>query len=331
MGYMIWQLVCFLLAFLGNSVLAFVTSQPFHHTGKSVTVVGLSLLLLLLESLENLRRRLTKATRIVHRPPPSTSRLLLLPPELRQQIWTMLFEDLVEESRCVHVRDSAPGLRTYADRLRLYIDINPNNSTMWFAIAEYPTRWSLLDYVFRHLSEWPPAFALSCRQIYNEAYYDLCNSTRFDFTEAKALVSWARTLTPARKRAVGEISMTMSNDSFNNPGIAPAMNQLSGLRKVIFFLYTEGSPDMTAVQAHHVWELVRSVKVSEILIVTLMEVTWDTDYDWVRYKWPAGSQEAFASAVLARISRPFSRVRHRVPLGTGNEATFVLRAKRSWD
>ena len=331
MGYMIWQLVCFLLAFLGNSVLASVTSQPFHHTGKSVTVVGLSLLLLLLESLENLRRRLTRATRIVHRPPPSTSRLLLLPPELRQQIWTILFEDIVEEIRCVHVRDSAPGLRTYADRLRLYIDINPNHSTMWFAISEYPTRWSLLDYVFGHLSEWPPAFALSCRQIYNEAYYDLCNSTRFDFTEAKPLVSWARTLTPARKRAVGEISMTMSSESFNNPGIAPAMNQLSGLRKVIFFLYTEESPDMTAVQAHHVWELVRSVKVSEILIVTLMEVARDTDYDWGRYRWPAGSQEAFARAVLARISRPFSRVRHRVPLGTGNQAEFVLRAKRFWE
>ena len=181
MGYMIWQLVCFLLAFLGNSVLAFVTLQPFHHTGKSVTVVGLSLLFLLLESLENLRRRLTRATRMVHRPPPSTSRLLLLPPELRQQIWTMLFEDIVEEVKYVHVRNSAPGLYTYADRLRLYTDINPQHSTMWFTKPEYPTRWFLLGYAYRDLSEWPPAFALSCRQIYNEAYYDLCNSTRFYF------------------------------------------------------------------------------------------------------------------------------------------------------
>ena len=328
---MIWQLVCFLLAFLGNSVLAFVTLQPFHHTGKSVMVVGLSLLLLLLESLENLRRRLTRATRVVHRPPPSTSRLLLLPPELRQQMWSMLFENIVEEVKYVHVRDSAPGLYTYADRLRLYTDINHQHSTMWFTKPEYPTRWFLLDYLYSDLSEWPPAFALSCRQIYNEAYYDLCNSTRFHFTEARALVSWARTLTPARKRAVGDIFMIMSSESFNNPGIAPAMSQLSGLRKVTFFLYTEGSPDMTAVQAHHVWELVRSVKVSEILIVTLMEDTRHTDYDWGRYKWPAGSQEAFARAVLARISRPFTRVRHRVRLGNGNQARFVLRAKRFWE
>ena len=321
MGYMIWQLVCFLLQFLGNSVLAFVTLQPFHHIGKSVTVVGLSLLLLLLESLENLRRRLTRATRIVHRPPPSTSHLLLLPPELRQHIWTMLFEDIIKKNRYVLVRDSAPRLYTYADQLRLYMGINPESSP----------KWSLRNYLSSHESEWPPAFALSCRQIYNEAYYDLCSGTDFYFHQVTAIVSWVRTLNPAQKRAVGDIFMVLSNKAFNNPGIAPAMHQLSGLRQLRLWFSTEGSPDTTVVQAHHVWEFVRSVQVSRILIVTLAEDTRDRDFHWVNHHWPAGSQDAFARAVLARISHPFSRVRHRVPVGTGIQAKFVLMVKRFED
>lgn len=63
--------------------------------------------------------------------------------------------------------------------------------------------------------------------------------------------------------------MVMSNESFNNPGIAPATSQLSGLRKLHLWFYTKDSLSLhtSDVQAHIVWQLVRNVPVSELLMV----------------------------------------------------------------
>lgn len=135
MGYLVWELLCFLLSFLGNSVMAFMTAHPFHHLSQSARVVPLYLLLLLLEGLEDLRHRLT----VMHRPPLSTSCLLLLPSEMRQQIWTMLLEDVVdlEGIKYVYVGNMDPRVYRCADWLHLYMDIDP----------EYLTRWDLLDLI----------------------------------------------------------------------------------------------------------------------------------------------------------------------------------------
>lgn len=331
MGYLVWQLGCFLLSFLGNSIMAFMTLQPFHHIGQSARFIPLYLLLLLLVCLEGLQLRLIKATQVRHRPPPTTSRLLLLPPEIRLKIWAMLLEDTVEfeDVRFVCVRDLGPRLYRYSDRLRLYMDLNP----------EYLTRWVLQDNISRCLLQWPPAFVQSCRHIYLEGghdfLYDLCTSKTFYFSESRALVSWTRTLSAAQKRAVGDSLMIMSNDNFNNPGIAPAIHQLSGLRKLKLHFYTDVkdvSMYASDVQAHIVWQFVRSVKVSEMLMVVLTGENAPGEnapihFNWMRYRWPAHGQVAFALAVEARIRRPLSDVRYRVPVARGNEARFVLRVK----
>ena len=327
MGYLIWQLICFLLLFLGNSIMAFMTLQPFQHIGQSARVIPLYLLLLLLVWLEGLQLRLLRATQMVHRPPPSTSRVLLLPPEIRLKIWAMLVKDMVdvEDVKYVHVRDLGPRLYRYSDRLRLYMDLNP----------KYLTKWVLLDNIHGNLLQWPPTFMQSCRQIHLEAGYDFCHdlytSKRFYFTESRALVSWTRTLTTTQKRAVGDIVMSMSNENFNNPSIAPAMHQLSGLRKLqLVFRTDENDVSMytSDVQAHIVWQFVRSVKVSEVLMVILMEGNAPANYNWIRFRWPADGQAAFALAVEARIRRPLSDVQYRMPVGRGNEARFALRAKK---
>lgn len=80
----IWEIVYLLLGLLGNSIVAFVTSQPFHHILTATPIIVLNFLLLLLECLENLPHQLIGAIRMSHRPQPPTSRLLLLPPEIRQ-------------------------------------------------------------------------------------------------------------------------------------------------------------------------------------------------------------------------------------------------------
>ena len=130
----------------------------------------------------------------------------------------------------------------------------------------------------------------------------------------------------------------MSNDNFNNPGIPPAMHQLSGLRKLqLVFSTNEEDVSMytSDVQAHIVWQFLRSVKVSEVLIVHLTEAHAPIDFNWmisgfnwIRYRWPAYGQAEFALAVEARIRRPLTAVRYRVPVGSGNEARFVLRVKK---
>ena len=327
MGYLVWQLIRFLLSFLGNSIMAFMALQHFHHIGQSARVIPLYLLLLLLEWLEGLQLRLLRATQMVHRPPPSTSRVLLLPPELRLTIWAMLLEDMVdvEDVKYVHVRDLGPRLYRYSDRLCLYMDLNP----------EYLTVWVLQDNFHRSRLQWPPVSMQSCRHIYLEAGHDfrhnLCSNKTFKFYESRALVSWIRTLSAAQKRAVGDILMIMSNDEFNNLGIAPAMHQLSGLRRLELRFYTDEkdvSMYTSDVRAHIVWQFVRSVKVSEVLLVSLTEVHAPANFNWIRYRWPAYQQAEFALAVEARIRRPLSAVQYWVPVGTGNEARFVLRVKR---
>ena len=329
MGYLIWELLCFLFSFLGNSVMAFMTSQPFHHISQSARVVPLYLLLSLLECLEDLRHCLTRATRMVHRPPPSTSRLLLLPAEIRQQIWTLLLEDIVdlEDIEFISFRDMGPRVYRYADRLRLFTDINPR----------YSTRWELLANTLRCRLQWPPAFMQSCSQIYYEAGYDFCNelcsNKKFAFFDSRAIISGIRTLTPAQKGAIGQIYMIMSNEVFNNPGIAPAMSQLSGLRKLHLWYSTEDEVSLytSDVQAHIVWQLVRNVRVSEQLMVTSAEENGATDYNWRRKRWASYHQGLFARAVEARIRRPLSNVQHHwpIPRGAGPQnPEFVLRYKR---
>ena len=324
MGYLVWQLIYFLLSFLGNSIMAFMTLQPFHHIGQSARVIPLYLLLLLLEWLEGLQPHLNKATHLVHRPPPSTSRLLSLPPEIRLRIWTILLEDIeeFEEMEYVQISNLGPRLYRYSDRLRLYMDMSP----------QYLTKWVLLDWIYRPCLQWPPVFMHSCRQIYHEAGYNilhgLCISETFHFSESRALISWTQTLTPVQRRLVGEINMIMSNDNFNDPGIAPAMHQLTGLRRLQLIFYTDdkGASNHTSdVQAHIVWQFVRSVRVSEVLMILLVE---NEDFEYVTVRWPAHAQAAYARAVEARIRRPSSAVRYRVPVGRRGEARFVLKVKR---
>lgn len=96
--------------------------------------------------------------------------------------------------------------------------------------------------------------------------------------------------------------MVMSNESFNNPGIAPAMSQLSGLRKLHLWFYAKDSLSLhtSHVQAHIVWQLVRNVPVSELLMVT--EDYASSDYDWKRARWASWHQGLFAQAVVERIA-----------------------------
>ena len=65
-----------------------------------------------------------------HRPQPPTSRLLLLPPEIRQQSWSLLLEVDTDDVECVEIRDLGPRLYTYADRLRAYMGFNPERLTV---------------------------------------------------------------------------------------------------------------------------------------------------------------------------------------------------------
>lgn len=101
-----------------------------HLIHKLAGAVVLSLLLLLLELPEILRRCWVRATSTLYRHPPSTTRLLLLPPELRHMIWTMLFEDF--DSVWV-MRMRPKSYTSYSERLRLYMGTNPEYSIRWFS------------------------------------------------------------------------------------------------------------------------------------------------------------------------------------------------------
>lgn len=233
----------------------------------------------------------------------------------------------MEDVKYVKVGNLGPRLYRYSDRLRSYMDLNP----------EYWTIWILQDNIFGSLLQLPPTFMQSCRLIYLEADYDfrygLCSNKIFNFNESRALISWIRTLNAAEKRAVGEIHMTMYSYKFNHPGIAPAIHQLSGVRKLRIWFWTDEhdvSMYTSDVQAHIVCQFVRNVRVSEVLIVNLAEEHAPIDFNWTRYRWPAYGQDNFALAVEARIRRPLSRVRYRLPLPVSrpHEAKFVLRVKK---
>lgn len=100
----------------------------------------------------------------------------------------MLLEDIVdlEGIKYVHVGNMGPRVYRRGDRLRLYMDIDP----------EYFTRWGLLDPISRCHLQWSPTFMQSCSQIYHEADYKffngLCSSKEFQFLDSRALISWVK-------------------------------------------------------------------------------------------------------------------------------------------
>ncbi len=321
------QIVCILLGLLNYSTAApFILVLLLHLILKLARAVVLTLLLLLLELPEKLRRHWIRAIRPLHRSPPSTSRLLLLPPELRQQIWKILLEDF----KCVEVRGVAPILYTsYVERLRLHMGINPEHSTTLFLMEPSPHRLQ------PHI-----AFIQSCRQIYNEAGYDLYRNKTFRFRQAKALVAWIRSLTPAQKRDVRRIHIIMLKDFYNHSAIAAnsliedavqvhfAMRELSGLRK-LRITFRPSWPHGTKHEAQYVYQLIRNVKASEMLNVHLWEKRsiWDKAARWnvLRVRaWPTHDQEEFACAVWARICDPASALQQRVPGGEWPRAKFML-------
>ena len=325
---MILQLLFSLFALYGYSTVAFVLMHFLRHAAKLAEAAVLSLLLLLLESPGYIRHYWIRATRTLHRRPPTTSRLLSLPQELRLQIWTMILGDF----QFVHVRcEACITYPSYADRLRLYMGKNPEYSVFWYSSASFP-----------YTSQPPMAFVQSCRQIYNEAGYSLYCTTRFHLAGAQTLVSWIRSLTPATKRAIRHVRIDISEEfggffhsAFNGATVTAttlcsAIAELSGLRKLIIGLWDKRWLSATKYEAHGVYQLVRNVQVSEALVVQLAEETDDSDTPWTEVGWPADSQEEFACAVWAAIRDPESVLEHGVLGGQveeGGQAKFWLRVK----
>lgn len=327
MRLMVWQLVCLLLGLLDYSIAPpFILVLALHLIPKLARAVVLSLLLLLLELPGNLRHYWVRASQRLRSHPPSTSRLLLLPPELRQMIWTMLLGDF----EYVHIRHGAPILYTsYTDRLRLYMGKNPRYFTNWFSMG---LDWRLLQ---PHLT-----CMQSCRQIHKEAGYNAYSNNTFYFNKAKVLESWVRSLTPAHKRDVRDIEIAIPNMViyYRSGGVITnaltrdaasvrfAIEELSGLRKLdIQFATNNLSLPTTEHEALLVYHLVRNVKVYEVLIVQMLEDS-PSPYDRLtEAEWPAHSQEDFAYAVWARIRWPGSALQQRVQVEEGSQAKYVLK------
>ena len=164
----------------------------------------------------------------------------------------------------------------------------------------------------------------SCRQIYNEAGFDpndLCSTKSFFFYEARALVSWVKILSPAQKRTVADISLNVSNEDFNDLGIASALEELSGLRRLHILFRSQPPSSTTELQAYCIYQHVRSVQVSEDFNVNLAEGSTEEhekyDRDW-------RNQEDFARAVQAKVLTPYSPLQHWVPFTGGRRGIFVL-------
>lgn len=328
MGSMVWQLVCLLLGVMDYSItppFMLVLALPLISTLAKAIVP--SLLLLLLELPETLRHYWIRATRKLHSHPPSTSHLLSLPLELRESIWTMLLGDF----DYVYIRDVAPICYTsYVELLRLYLGINPEYSAIWFSMQ--PTLRRLQPRI---------AFSQSCHHLHNEAGHFLYGHQTFSFTEAKVLVSWIRNLTPAHRRHVRDIEINMPNDFFDQSGVAEssltrdavhvrnAMQELSGLRKLSIRFWTRHWLRSTKHEAQGVYQLVKTVQVSETLVVRLEEErdVRSEDAVWTEVEWPAHSQEDFAYAVWARVRDPGSALQQRVQVEGGSEAKYVLKVK----
>lgn len=208
---------------------------------------------------------------------------------------------ILADPKHVHVRVLARiSYTSYMDQLRLYMGVNPEYSIICFSME--PTPRPLQMYT---------AFIQSCRQIYGEAGSGLYTDKLFYFTDAKALVSWIRSLTAARKRDVRDMRIKMPNNFFNHLGITTssltrdaiqvrsAMKQLSGLRNLKINFWTKHWFHTTMHEAQGIYQLVRSVKVSGVLIVQVTEEGYvrSRQARWTQDGWPADRQEDFAYAV----------------------------------
>ena len=255
----------------------------------------------------------------LYKPDTSISSLLLLPPEIRLQIW----EELVPRARCargdtrvnVSVHGVKPGDRNFTieDALRKVLGFTPRKQTRL-----YPRM--------------PVAFLRTCRQIYDESSHFHYSTSTFYFEDPRALHGFVNARSLSQKDTIRHLELRVDDDWYIRPerlriGYANAKclrdfafrafqvpsitKELRDLRTLDINALPPLNAEDSEYYAHSIYQLLKDVRVSKTLTVRL----YFCDHKGFRrpespmqWEWRSHCREHFATVARTLILDPKSRI-----------------------
>ena len=254
---------------------------------------------------------------------PGTSRLLLLPPELRLRIW----EELMEIDWPISIESVYGCQNTWKERFD-------------FAFNVFERKRKL-----RTEKSLPLAYIRTCRQIYLETSHHLYSRNTFNFWQPTALVRFVDGLSLVQQRTIGRLELDVSlwfsgreNCDYHMclapPEAILTLEKLQNLRTLDIKLtpcdYEPQRAKTAECRAQGIYQFLRGVKFSEVLTIKFNA----SRFPWYfpmkrepRREWPSHCQEAFACAISTLLGDPTRSIPRGVEIEDRNQAKCVLIAK----
>ncbi|CAD6568446.1 MAG: hypothetical protein ASARMPREDX12_001413 [Alectoria sarmentosa] len=254
---------------------------------------------------------------------PSTSRLILLPPELRLRIW----EELMEIDWPIFIESGYGCHNTWMERFDFA-----------FNVFEHKRK-------IRAAKSLPFAYTWTCRQIYQETSHHFYSRNTFKFWQPTALVRFVDGLSPVQQRTIGRLELDVSlwfsgreNCNYHmclaSPEVSLTLEKLQNLRTLDIKLdpYGYGPQRAKSAECHAqgIYQFLRDVKNFEVLTIEFngSRLPWYLPVKQeARREWPSHCQEAFACAIWTLLGDPTRSIPRGVEIEDRNQAKCVLVAK----
>lgn len=255
-------------------------------------------------------------------PDTSPSRLLLLPPEIRLQVW----EELVPRARCAR------------GDIRINIDLDAGGPWQRRAGIEGSSRRVLRRTPRNQKGVYPgipTAFLRTCRRNYDERCYFYYSTSIFYFDDPLTLYEVVNTLSPSLRGFIRHVRFSISSvwlswyvssrplgttspsDDWRSYGILRASRvpsliaTLRDLRTVEIDALVPEDGRSPRKYSRRLYEFLREVKASEMVTVKLHlrnGVKGSRVHRTMSTEWRCHSQEQFATAAGNLVLDPYSRV-----------------------
>lgn len=243
----------------------------------------------------------------IYGPDLSTSRLLLLPPEIRLRIW----EALVPRTRCA--RGDTGITVEHVEMLNKH-----NDNLLDFVRSKYRN-------VTRTYPKIPVTFLRTCRQNYEEGFQFLYGTSTFYFTDDRELCHFVNACSPSQQGTIRHLELIarsgwypkpgsrrdeevgdwLSNIVLRNSQVPPIMEKLHGLRTFNIEIRVPHYAVGFAEYAQSIYHLLRHVRASKAVTLKLdlrrCSIVEASSYRTTQREWRSHCQEQFAAAARELI------------------------------
>lgn len=307
--------------------------QPWLLADENIVAKRL-LLLLVVHLLKRIKNRVEAInTPISPRYPPTTSRFLLLPAELRLQIYMEVNRGL--QAIQVHLWEDFIICRSVLCPCRTFCLLSsrlPNIHGHVVGSRYYRSETILMTSV--------------CRRMYYEVYHELDFRTMFIFNRPIPFCMFINMLDSARRQNIQRVQFQLDQRFFKRLGHTPcSMTRVAillplNLRKLpnlrVLRLEVALARDPASKPANDKWlaqglyQLLRNVRVAHTVSVSMAPPMHFVDEfeDIANWEWPSHGQKHFATTVFSFLRYPLKPILPPVQLAEGMRPKFKLHVRR---